>query len=235
MKKNALFITVLLFILSGTSFAQKTVTDDGFYFKVGGFSPSYKYLVPLIWENEDLEKPDENDESYKLGPYFEIGNTYKLADIDSHVLQIKVSWLDANLSKATYKWEILDKKLTKELYAVQASAFKIGPNFTYAINDKMGIEAYYQIAPVFSFWYDDSNYEAIYEDYDDNQREQYALGVLHTTGLSFRYDKFAAGFNLNFGSARDFDAAKKMDTYGGEVESYTYRMNSFRFYVGMKF
>jgi hypothetical protein len=221
--------------LSGTSFAQKTVTDDGFYFNVGGFSPSYKYLVPLSLENEDLEKPDETDELYNLGPHFEIGNLFKVADVDSHAFHIKVSWLDANLSKATYDWNFLDTEVTKEIYAVQGSALKLGPNFTYAINDKMGVDAYYQIAPVFSFWYDDTNYDDIYESYDEDQREQYAIGVLHTTGLSFRYDKIVAGFNLNFGSAKDFDAEKKMDTFGGKVESYKYRMNSFRFYVGMKF
>jgi hypothetical protein len=233
MRKITLLFTILAFLLSGSAIAQKTVTDGGFYFNVGTFNPSWKYLIPKFWENEDLLKPEDSELNYKLGANFEIGSFFKAADIGDHALLVKVSWLDANVSKLSYD----NTFYYTEQYAVQASVLKVGPNFTYAIDDKMGVDLYYQIAPVFSFWYDNTDYGDFYVDgYDDNLREQYAIGALHTLGLGFRYDKFSAGFNMNFGSAKDIDAEKEMNDLGITDESmYKYRLPSFRISLGMKF
>ncbi len=236
------FITLLIILIGGTSFssfAQKSITDSGFYLNVGGFAPNYKYLVPLAFENDILEKPENTETLYKLGANIEIGNLFKVADIGSNAIHVKVSWLDANIAKSSYEGKYLFTPVNFKYYAIQGSAFKLGPNFTYALNDKMGIDVFYQIAPVFSFWYDDTDYGPAFEDsemsYDDNLREKYALGVLHTTGLAFRYDFLSAGINWNFGSAKDFDADDNATTFNTDVDYYRYRMGSFRFYIGFKF
>ena len=96
---------------------------------------------------------------------------------------------------------------------------EFGPSFTYALNDDMGLDVYYQLKPTFM--------TGIYtNDLDDGG---YAgAGLTHAAGVGFRYKAFALALEPNFGRM------KVIDIDSSDLESKVNTSN-FKIKLGFKF
>lgn len=225
MKKLSVFIMVLSFVaFTGLTNAQESVTENSSFLHVGMFKPNPKYLIypkSIDITIADIRE-DDDFEPYGIGINFELGNLYNLTDIGDHALMLRVSWFDANYYTNTEISEIGNSTI----HFIQASIGKVGPNFTFALNQDMGIDGFYQLAPVFATYI--LNLPGSFGD-----SETYTLGVLNTVGASFRYKMLAAGFNFNFGTSINLD--ENVREFASEKGDYKHSLGSFRFFLGLNF
>jgi hypothetical protein len=249
MKKQILLSAIFMLFLSSSSLAQdKSIGDGGFYLSIGGFKPNYNFFVPKAM---DVKKSDMKEYRLPLGPHLELGNLFKLTNFEDHALHLKVSWLDGNYSAKKVQYtetglydydinqyygpnNITDVDLTHNIadttitrtatsHLILASSLKIGPNFTYVLNDNMAIDVYYQFSAVYAYLNEDDT------DFS-------GLGKMSSFGINYRFMMFTAGFDFIFGSIKDMELKQdEIDLLEMKKADYLQRINSFRFYVGFKF
>ncbi len=182
---------------------QKDITKGGFFFNFGLFIPNKNY---------GFESDVDNTTSYKngVGPSFEIGNMFRIADLRDKAIGIRVTWLNVGYSKFKMDGELIEQD-------IQFSMFKLGPYFSLGLNDKMAIDFYYQIAPQYIFSYN-----------VPLEEDDHYFGVNHSLGATYRFSILAVGFDANFGSA------KYLNTDPDESVDFKPRFPYLRMYVGLK-
>lgn len=227
MKQSKLFFTLLLFLVSGTSlFSQEyqgqgaevvdttpppakkvnKVLKNGFSIKFNFGFPSSQFLNVSI-DDQDI---DSNlDFNTTLG--FQIGNQWYVYRSEKFGIALNVNWLDISFGEAE---EILvGSSTTEKIYFIDLSLLEFGPLVSYALNDDMGIDAFYNLKPNTIWFGNDTNTEA-------------AFGITSSIGTAFRYKVFYVGLESNFGTATVQDL---------DVDNVKVKTNQTRLSLGFKF
>lgn len=222
MKKITKLLLVFILVLStvktfaGTFSASNSLSHfpaikadmykGGFFFNVGAFEPLKNYFNP----------PDINyqsgDEKFRLGEGFELGNMFKIVNIDPFAFGIRATWLNANYTSIKYQTtgvNIADTTVTDKI--VHGNALKVGPYFTFGLSERIAIDLYYQIAPQYSLYLS-----------SDLTGYSY-LGLAHSVGADFRFSILSVGCDINFGTAKNI-----------EFKDDIVRLPNMRLYVGLK-
>lgn len=182
MKLITYFIILSLMVLHFNSKAQSKMLENGFSLKFSfGFPPSQYGF------DGDLPIPEE----LQLGNTFglELGNQWYLYHGDNFGLGLDINWLDVVYGKEKYNDSFIGElnRITME-----GSVLEFGPVGTFAINDILAIEGYYNLRPTYMVSY-------IYENSDD-----YVLlrkfSFLHGFGFGLRVKFLYFGYEYTFGN-----------------------------------
>jgi hypothetical protein len=187
---------------SARDWDKEEMTSGGFFLNLGVYLPGRSYLIPPSYQ--PFVEP--GDIRYGLGYDFEIGNFFRFAKINDGMMGIglRATWLNFGMTSMVDEDDYL-------YVAMQISPLRVGPQFSYALNDMMAIDAFYQIG-----------YNATIEIIEDDDLYVYS-GLTHEVGAAFRYKVFSAGLGYRFGSL-----------YSPDWEEYL-PSNYLRIQLGFKF
>jgi hypothetical protein len=160
---------------------KKEITHGGFYLHLGIAAPSFK--------------PVDSDLRFSMGiqPSLEFGNNFMFYKTDQIGIGMNVSWLTFGFGSKTKTYDFgedMDMKLT----SVYLSFLKLGPMATYAINDKMAVDAFFDFSPTVYF----GTMSFPGEDLDVSDGFIMS-GLALSPGFKFRYSKLCVGFEAQFG------------------------------------
>lgn len=175
------------------------ICKSGFFLNLGVFLPSKNYLMPTDFDNT-------SDEKFSLGYNFELGNQFRLVDMDDKALSLKATWLSASYTNYKYQGKVL-------INVIHASLVKFGPCFTIATSEDLAVDVFYQVAPTL-IW-----------DLDSDMRY---FGFTNSIGADFRFKIFTIGFDYNLGNIADLDSFN-------ESNKYKARTSHLRIFAGFKF
>ncbi|MBN4081580.1 hypothetical protein JYU23_00460 [bacterium AH-315-C07] len=190
------------------------ITSGGFFFHIGGFFPSKMYYYPKAIIRADAKEIFADDPGYGTGAAFELGNMFRIVDLEEMAIGLKATWFSAHFTQ---------KKVNDTITfgMVQASVVRIGPYFTYSISDDMAVDIYFQTGPTFST-------EVIYDSFSSS-----ALGFAHNMGVTYRFSKLSVALEYYFGSISDTEMIGE-DVDDDFKDFGKYRTNGVRFMIGMK-
>ena len=237
MKK--LFFLISAALLSFNMFAGEQGDDNGFEIKLfAGFSSDKYGTVENIIDRYGYNVKFDTPEYPGLHKTPEMGitlcNRWYLANPGKFGVGIHARWLD--LAYAHKDWNIIEYK--KGIYgATEKNDFlKIGvggPGIigTFYLNDKMAIDAYYNIVPTMTTVFDNYTYDSDYQAYMGSNFVEYKNSTkflfrfFHYFGAAFRYKKFQTGLEYNIGKTEEIINTNYMK----------YNMNNLRLFLGIKF
>ena len=228
MKKNIILLSIILITgLTTTMFAQKNRTlSKGFSINLIVGVPSATYGLTSD------KKMDGNSvgEEYKYGSVWglQIGNRWYFSPTKNYGFGLMVNWADISFGVKTGTMNSSDWARA----AIDFSFLEVGPVGTFALTDKLALDAYYNLRPtVFSnAWV--SSYSS--SGSADETYTYVGVGVSHAIGAAFRYKIF------NFGMEYTMGAINSTGTYSGSSDNVTLddqknMVNSFRLKFGLKF
>jgi len=195
------------------------VTKGGFFINFGVSIQSSYYLNPGHYTGIP---------GYKLGYDFEFGSIFRLAKINDGQMGISLrcTWLSFNYSK--FNWD-------KDVYrAIQIMPIHIGPQFSYALNDMMGVDAFYTIG--YNFTDEFASIDDPLQKKDVGENLTYS-GISHEIGAAFRFKVFSLGLGYRFGKLRWNTWVYDGHDYSDLIDSSDPKasINNFRITLGFRF
>lgn len=175
------------------------ICKSGFFLNLGIFIPSKNYSFPTDFDND-------SDEKFSLGYNFELGNLFRLVDMDDKAISLRATWFSASYTNFKYNGKVITN-------VIQASLIKLGPSFTVATSEDMAIDAFYQVAPTL-IW--DLDFDTRY------------LGATNSIGAALRFQIFTLGLDYNLGNITALDSFN-------DTNKYKIRTNHLRLFAGFKF
>ena len=152
-------------------------------------------------------------------------NVYKLDGVDL-ALGIRVSWIDVNFRSQTIDLGFGSEELTN--YTAIASFFGIGPNVTYKVQEKIGVEAYFKVKPVLYV-----NWSETSDDLSTSDVSEAGFGTTNAFGIAGRYDVFTLGVEFGGGT---ITTTQTTDTALDSIEVDFDRPLAYtRFFIGFRF
>jgi hypothetical protein len=221
------FIPILLIAASMAAFSQDGDLKKQFYFRLGPSIPTWKYI------GFD-DKEDWNGEVKRIGGIFELGNIFMLNRIKlapNMRIGINADYLSMNSHIISFK--DFDSKSS---FVFIGS--KVGPSFSYSPVDKLVIDAYFKLNPVWASFY---LYTSENIDYDEDEIFIGIMAMKYSIGFNVRYSIAMLGFEFNPGSVKmkyyDQDANEITDNYFGNVENNDDKTPApgFNFTIGLSF
>jgi len=224
MRKTATFI--ILMILCGvflTAVGQKTpALKNGSSIKAQLGFPS----IDFGWTDElSGEFPDDFKEEYKYGITYglQAGHQWYFYKPESLGIGLMVNWLDVT---GTIKKYSDSQELIKRA-TLDVGVLEFGPVFTYAIDDPMAIDVYYNLRPTALM----TGYRYIDEEEGENEDGFGGYGVTHAFGAGFRLRLLYAGVEYVTGSTK-----VSRDSSDDEIwKDRKMKADCFRIVVGVKF
>jgi hypothetical protein len=213
MKKLLVFI-LLIINISLTGHAKTNNLDDP---HGGGFRLNFHFGLPgsLYGADELADKEYWKKIKPSLTMGLELGHKFtftKFAD-DKLSFGMMVDWIDFNFGRTV--------EFNAAAAFVNVGFLEFGPSFTYALNDKIGFDAYYQLKPtVFSRVF------AVAQ--RARTTASVGTGFSHAVGIGFRYSLFSVALEPNFGSIQITNT---------DADNLVTRANTtnFRILLGFKF
>ncbi len=200
-RENILKLRPSVFTKSAMGEEDREAHGPGLFINVGLFMPGEDYQDPFY---------AYGPERYKTGYTFEIGNYFRFFHTERFGVGLRASWIQ--LGYTTHQdtsWSHGN---------AWGSPVRLGPQFSYAINDVMGVDAFYQLGAQYHMdWYGGENMSF--------------LGVSHEVGAAFRFTMFTAGFGYKFGKTVNIDNS---DPNYPLDDVFTYSVNSFRVFLGIQ-
>lgn len=217
-QKNAFKFKKSAFSGSGREWEESEVTSSGLFLNLGLFFPPTSYV------NYDFDS--EFDPKYKLGFNFELGNYFRFAKIadGKFGVGLRATWLSLGYTKAS---------IEKDVYRVaEISLVRVGPQFGIALNEKMGLDAFYQLG---------FNLTSQFGDVDTGNEETIGvsssyMGVSNEIGAAFHYQVYSLGFGYRFGKVTNFLNVVDGETLDSDfLDDKKSSVNSLRVTLGFKF
>ena len=182
MKMLTRFVVFVLLHFALLGQAQDQMLENGFSLKFSfGFPPSnYGF-------DGDLPLPEDLQVKNTFG--LEIGNQWYFYTGERFGLGLDVNWIDLTYSREKAYSPTLGyaNRITAE-----GSFLEFGPVGTFAVNDIVALEGYYNLRPTYmaTYYYEDSDDYVLVEDF----------GFLHGIGLGLRVKFLYFGYEYTFGS-----------------------------------
>ena len=202
---------------SAKDWDEAEVTGSGLFINFGIHFPSKKFLNPYEFSYPIVPQ-------YKIGFDFELGNFFRFAKIAEGKFGIgmRVTWLSLSYTAA---------KIDKDIYrVVQISPLRLGPQFSMAINETMGLDVFYGIG--FNFTQSFGTIDDPTNSVDVGYGRTY-LGASHEVGAAFHYKVFSLGLGYRFGRL-----ANVLNVYDGEEydnDNVRSSVGNFRITLGFRF
>lgn len=204
---------------SGKEWNEKEVTSGGAYLNLGIFFPSVYFLNPNYKSGDDL---------FKMGFDLEFGSYFrfvKFAD-GMYSLGMRATWLSLSYNTRTSGED--------KYWVVQGSFLRVGPEFALAINEEMGVDAFY------TFGYNTTDmFGSVYSTALSTEAigtNRLYTGITHEIGAAFHYKVFSAGLGYRFGKLTNisyvYDGEEKGDLWLVDEKS---AINNFRITFGFRF
>jgi hypothetical protein len=220
MKKIVILLAIIIFTgLSTNSFAQKDRRlSKGFSVNLVTGFPSSTYGT--------VKDADISDE-FKLGGLWgiQIGNRWYFSPKEKYGIGLMVNWADISISAKGGTVRGIDWGKA----VIDFTFLEIGPVGTYALTDKIALDAYYNLRPtVFSsaiVYTSPSGGEDITNAYA-------GFGISHAIGAAFRYKIFNVGLEYVMGGINSTGTTSEDDETLADEKIMT---NSFRIMLGLKF
>jgi len=185
--------------------------SNGFSIKVGYGIPSSKFGTSY---------PVNDDEKYGITYGLQMGNQWYFNPTPKFGIGLNINWFDFSLTAKSYN--------DGSRATIDAALIEIGPIGTYAINNEMAIDLYYNLRPTaiinMAEW--TSNWGGYRTQHSDTWE---GVGITHAIGAGYRWRALSAGMEYVFGSVNDVDDLLNTD------EAYKMHANCFRFLIGVKF
>lgn len=216
MKKNLLLFSALFCLLFGAVAQDDDAPlDRGFYLKLGLNMPSSSYLTPDISFDDD----DDFDLNFKPGLHFEIGNKFPIGPViaDQFRFGLDVTWFSFNTNSGDLFLGLVEYR------TVHFQPLKLGPAFSYAINDDMAVDLKYSIVPNYGFG-------VITADGEVDDDVTIFSGILNEIGLDFRWKVLSVGFAYQFGTMSGISSDSDIEDFAVD-----YKSNTLRLLLGVKF
>ena len=188
MKTISCFFVLCMMILTVESKAQSNMLENGFSLKFSfGFPPSQYGF------DGDLPIPEELQLDNTFG--LELGNQWYFYHGENFGLGLDVNWVDMVYGKAKTSDPVLGDVTRVTL---EGSFLEFGPVGTFAINDIVALEGYYNLRPTYmgTYFYENS---ASFFDPDDYVVLR-DFSFLHGLGLGVRVKFLFIGYEYTFGS-----------------------------------
>ncbi len=178
--------------------------DNGFLIRLGFGVPGASYgdrnhedYNPYNYNGEI----DEVNMATSIG--IELGNQFYVWRESSETmgLAVNINWMDLQLGFGTVDYYNTYDSGTDVELLINLSLIEVGPLYTYALNDDMGIDAYFNLCPTLlvSAWYEDAG-----------------IGLRYAVGGAFRWKVLSAGLEYGFGDVKMMS----------DSESPNYRVNT---------
>lgn len=185
---NILHVNSSLFAASSSrrEWTTDRMNKSGLFINVSLFLPSKKFLNPHYSSGDPRLNP---------GYDVELGNYFKFARISSLSIGLRATWI--SLGFTTYH-------NFEDIGVVSVSLLRAGPQAAFALNEKMGIDLFYQVG---------ANYTIVLDTYGSDLETTSFLGATHEIGAGFRYRVFNAGLGFRLGKLINLDDTRDMSKY----------------------
>lgn len=217
-KRNILKLKETRFSGSGKEWDEAEVTGGGLFINFGLVFPPTSYV------NNDYDS--DTDPKYGLGFNFELGNYFRFAKIadGKFGVGLRATWLSFGYAKTT---------LENDIFRVAEMSFlRVGPQFGVGLNEKMGLDFFYQLG---------YNLTVQFADIDIPGQESIGVsssyqGLSHEIGAAFHYQVFSVGLGYRFGKLNNI-----LNIVDGEdlgelfLDDEKSSVNSLRITLGFKF
>ena len=191
------------FSASGTEWDQSEVSGSGLFIHLGIFFPPSAYMNPY-----------GSQYTYGPGIDFEFGSFFRLAKLQDGLmgLGLRVSWLSVSYTSM---------KIDSDIWRVaQISPLRVGPQFSFALNETMGFDLFYTLG---------FNLTEEFGAIDDpvNQKDVgYSvtfMGLAHEVGAAFHYKAICLGLGYRMGMMKNvglvIDGKKYEKEYFDDLKS----------------
>ena len=188
MKKITYLIMSCILVMTLSANAQSPMLENGFSLKFSfGFPPSQYGF------DGDLPVPDGVELSNTYG--LEIGNQWYFYNENNIGIGLDINWFDVSYGKAN----ISDFALGDlDRITIEGSFLEFGPVATFAINDFLALEGYYNLRPSYMITY---YYETSFNMWN---AEDYVLlrdfSFLHGLGFGVRLKFIYVGYEYTMGN-----------------------------------
>jgi hypothetical protein len=182
MKRIVILGTPFFLFCTFIGYAQSGMLEKGFSVKFSfGFPPSQYGF------DGELPLPEELEINTTFG--LEIGNQWYFLKREHFGLGLDINWFDVVYGRAK-----MDEPLLGEVnrLTLEGSFLEFGPVATYAINDLIAFEGYYNLRPTYMATY-------YYENPDDFVLLR-NFNFLHGLGIGVRLKFVYVGYEYTFGS-----------------------------------
>lgn len=212
------------YLSSGKEWDESEVTGGGLFLNFGLYFPPDNYLNPYY---------DAGDFTFGVGINFELGNYFRFAKIaeGKFGIGLRATWLSLSYCAGRDSYTSAGLDYTDIYRATEISILRVGPQFGMALNENMGIDAFYQLG---------FNMSGVFVAYDNPIIDEYLgasdwyMGVSHEIGAAFKYKVFSVGLGYRFGKLNDF-----LHVFDGETIDYDddkkFSVSSLRLTFGFKF
>lgn len=217
MKRIGLLLAlVFIFGLTSDLLAQRAIKN--------GFSVN----AVLGFPSKSFGAEEDAQDDTQLGPLYgvKLGNRWYFAPQETFGIGLMVNWIDFAFAGKT--GTIAGADFTR--FAMDLTFAEFGPVGTFAVNDDIGIDGYYNLRPTWlSSAFVTSNIGT-----SDDEFVYTGFGFSHALGAAFRWKVLNVGFEYVFGSINSAGAYSG-DLSGVDLEDLKNKTNSFRIVVGAKF
>lgn len=211
-KKIKSMAGLIMLVISLCSVANMSAKDrtlsNGFSLKASLGFPSSDFGTPGVL-------PDDMEYGTVLG--LEIGNRWYFSPTDTWGIGLMVNWFDISYVKG--------KSQDFDVYTVDVGFLELGPVGTYALNEAMALDAYYNLRPTVS--------TTVTNDFDVVTAFA-GSGFTHAIGAAFRWKVLSIGVESAFGEVTSdlyYEDGEQMDVGFSETTSN----KRFRIIFGFKF
>lgn len=224
MKRIYTLVAALLVPLSmyagGTGVGLLNKTKDSDSMLGNGFFVNLGIGLPSMTQTEFTKKT----QNMGVQPTLQLGNQWYFVRNSAENLGfgLNVSWLTFGAS--SYKVDATNQTLNA--FDLYISPLRFGPMGTYAINEDMAIDGFFDLTPALHY----GQIAAANNSSSDDPTHLILYGFTFTPGLKFRYKKLMVGAEYNFGN---INATYKVD--GQDDINTKVKFSSIRFLLGMKF
>lgn len=205
--RNTIRIAIVLVLLVQTAFAQENISNK-FYFKYAISTPTNSFAEYGEWKKET---------DSKKGGAIEIGSILYFKNLD---LGAKSKFgLDVNYLSVSK--HILADEVDLGFFVMEPKTIfynigsKIGPVYTYNVLDKLNLDVFAKLNPVWM--------NVAIVDWQDESALQYftgAMGFKYSLGMNVRYDFVVLGAEFNTGNLK-YQSQDDKNIYLGNMEMDT--------------
>lgn len=232
MKKSILLIASVMIAFSsfaggngylGTKKKGEGVLSNGFYLNLGLGFPSSTTTI-----NYSGLTATGSTKSLGLQPSLEIGNQWYFWHNDKFGVGLKVSWFQFGYSSFKNDYSSAFTNV-KNYDNFDIRLLKLAPEFSFAINEDIALDATFEVSPTFMIGGD--GYKFGTKDYANVNMN---FGALLAPGIRFRYKVFAVGFDYGFGTLVA-TSTQVIDSETQPTYSGTAVFSNPRVYLGFQF
>ncbi len=212
MKKTLLLIAVAMFAFTFNGFSQGRAIKNGFSVQFQMGFPSDMYGV-----DDRFDANSDTKAGMLLG--IQIGNRWYVYNNGTIGISIMANWFDITYSQKKFDNDFKNRVL-------EMAFVEVGPGFTYAINDDLALDVYYNLRPTFM--------TSINVDSQDNGNLAAGFGATHALGAALRYRAFYFGTEYVTGKTKGV-YSNLGDVTGDPITDGKLVVNHMRLLLGFKF